>query len=63
MILSMLSILGDINHIMTNEYQENGEWDLLGTSVESREYLFENKVVPFPYVRLEYVLNYRPVTW
>ena len=36
---------------MINEYQENGEWDLLDTSVESREYQFENKVVSFPYVR------------
>ena len=37
------------------------EWDLLDTSVEIREYLFENKVVPFPYVRYirQHVLNYK----
>ena len=34
-----------------SEYQENGEWSLVDTTIENRQYNFENKPVPFSYVR------------
>ena len=42
---------GDLDQVIMSEYQENGEWDLLTTSIENRQFVWENKPNPFSYVR------------
>ena len=42
---------GDLDHVIMSEYQENGEWDLLGTSIQNRQFVWDNKPNPFSYVR------------
>ena len=51
---SIHCILGDLNHVIMSEYQENGEWDLLRTIIENRQFVWENKPYPFSYVRYDF---------
>ena len=42
---------GKTDSIILSEYQQNGEWSLVDTTAENREYNFPDKNAPFPYVR------------
>ena len=51
-------ISGGYTQVLTEDYQENGEWKLTNTSVQIRSYGV-GKTVKFPYVRFVMVLRFQ----
>ena len=47
---------GGYSQVLTEDYQENGEWKLTNTSIQVRSYGV-GKTVKFPYVRLVMALQ------